>query len=246
MRAQQPSRSQTLFLGMFAALTCTLAVHAEADKVTLIKGKEVVSGKITKDDRDGLEIEMREKGGGGTRARRTLNSNEILDVDWDLADQDAAEALRSYKQGAYSQAADTLSGIVGQKDTLERMRPVARPFLVYAYAESLMRSGQASKAFPIYQNLIENYKTSRYAPMALTSMATAAVQAKAFDKLPALLAQLRDAGGEQKQRADLLEAEALLMQGKAKDALSRYSSAAAGSTGAVKAQALAGGGARVR
>src|ERR1019366_3617475 len=93
-----------------AALTLALAAHAETDKVTLLKGKEVLTGKITKDERDGLEIEIRERGAGG--AKRTLNSNEILDIEWDLADQDAAEALRAFKQGAYGQAAETLSGIV--------------------------------------------------------------------------------------------------------------------------------------
>jgi tetratricopeptide (TPR) repeat protein len=218
-------------------LAFVLAAHAEADKVTLVKGKEVVSGKITKDDRDGLEIEIRDRANSG--AKRTLTSNEILDVEWDLADQDAADGLRQFKDGKYGQAAESLAGIVGQKEAMDRMRPVARPFLVYAFAESLMHSGRAAQAYPVYQFLTENYKTSRYAPMALSSMAAAAVQAKQFDKLPPLLAQLREAGGDQKQRADLLEADALLMQGKAKEALARYTSAAAGGA-AIRAQALAG------
>jgi len=185
-----------------------------------------------------LEIEVSEKG-RNTGAKRTLSSDEILDVDWELADDSALEGMRAYKQGAYARAADSLSGVAGTKEALDRMRPVARAYLVYIYAESLLRSGKAAQAYPVFQSLTETYKTSRYAPMALNNMAMAAVQAKAFDKLPPLLAQLREAGGDQKLRADYLEAEALLAQGKAKDALAKFSSASIGNS-SVKALALTG------
>ncbi len=208
--------------------------RAESDKITLVKNKEVVSGKITKDDKDGLEIEM------GAGARRTFNSAEIGDVDWDVSTEGFREAVASFRSGAYSSAADGLQGIIEQKEVLDQVRAVARPYILYLYAECKYRGGKGQEAAAVYQRLIDTYKNSRYTPMALTNMADSAIQSKAFDKLPPLLAHLRDGGPDQKQMADYYEGEALLAQNKPAEALKKYAAAAAGIVLRVKAMALAG------
>lgn len=206
---------------------------AEADKVTLVKNKQVVAGKITKDDRDGLEIDT-------GQGKRTFSSAEIQDVDWDVNEEGFHDGITSYRRGAFSSAADSLQPIVTTKESLDRVRPVARPYVFYIYAESKYRSGRAGEAIAAYQGLLDKYPTSRYVPYALSNMAESAIQAKTFDKLPALMTMLREGGAEQKQLADYFEGEALLAQNKPTEALRKYANALTGSVPRVKAMALVG------
>lgn len=224
-----------LIVVAFCAIVGTRQARtAENDKVTLVKNKEAVTGKITKDDKDGLEMEV----GGG--ARRTFNSAEIADVDWDISTEGFRDAVNSFRSGSYSTAAEGLQAIIDQKEVLDQVRAVARPYLLYLYAECKFRSGKAQEAAAGYQRLISTYANSRYTPMALTNMADAAIQSKAFDKLPALLAHLREGGPDQKQMADYFEGEALMAQNKPAEALKKYANAATGIVPRVKAMALVG------
>lgn len=224
----------TIRFALALGLILTAYGRCGDDKVTLVKKNETVAGKITKDDREGLELEL--KGG----AKQTFKSSEIADIEWDIAEEGFHEGAAEFRKGSYDRAADSFGGIVTQADSLKRVRPVAQPYLFYMYAESLYRSGKAADAYAAYQKLIDTFKTSRYAPFALSNMADAAIQAKAFDKLPALLKQLADGGGEQKALADYYEGEALTAQGKPKEAIAKYMSAAAGAGGKTKAMALVG------
>src|SRR5205085_3805171 len=123
-------------------------------------------------------------------------------------------------------------------DSLGRVRAIARPYILYMYAESLYRAGNLPQALAAFQKQIEASKTSRYVPFALANMADAAIQSKAYDKLQPLLNQLREGGPEQKQLADYYEGESLLAQGRAKDAVTKYTNAAGGATGTMRAMAL--------
>ena len=69
--------------GVLSALG-VFTVRAEADKVTLVRGREIVTGRITKDEREGLEIEIRDRSGA---AKRTFNSSEVAEVEWDVAEE---------------------------------------------------------------------------------------------------------------------------------------------------------------
>ena len=100
-----------------------LSVCAESDKVTLVN-KTVKSGKITKDDKDGLEIELSDgKGGGG--ARQTFTSADIADVDWDSSAEGFHEGVTAFRRGAYSSAAESFQSILDQKEVLT-MSAIAR------------------------------------------------------------------------------------------------------------------------
>ena len=220
-----------------ACIFSVLQARAEADKVTLVRAREVVVGKITKDDRDGLEIEIRDRSGA---AKRTFNSNEVAEIEWDVSEEGFHEGGAAFHNGSFERAADLFGGIANQPDAMNRVRAIARPYVLYMHAESLFRAGKAADAYTAYQKLIEGAKNSRYAPFALSNMADAAIQAKTFDKVPALLAQLREGGPEQKQLADYYEAEALLAQGKAKEAATKYMNAVAGGPGRIRAMALVG------
>lgn len=221
-----------------AACVCAWQARAEADKVTLIKNNDILSGRITKDDRDGLEIEIRERTGGSVK--RTLNSSEIASVDWDIAEEGFHDAVSAYRGGGYGRAADMLGAIRDTKESIERVRPVARPYIFYLFAECKYRSGKAAEAMTAYQDLITKFPTSRYVPFALSNMAESAIAARAFDKLPALLTLLRGGGPESNQLADYYEGEALLAQNKPADALKKYANALTGGSAKVKAMALVG------
>ncbi len=225
------SARMCLVLGL-ALTACQLL--AEADRVTLAnRAKEVLLGKITKDDRDGLEIEL-------SVGKRTLNSSEIADVDWDIGTEGFHEAVTAFRGGSYSHAIDNLQDIVDQKEHMDQVRAVARPYVQYLYAESKYRAGKASEAMAAYQKLIETYPKSRYVAFAITNMADSAIQAKAYDKLPPMLALLREGGPEQKQVADYFEGEALLAQNKTAEAQKKYASASTGGTPKARAMALVG------
>ncbi|HLX62700.1 MAG TPA: tetratricopeptide repeat protein [Planctomycetota bacterium] len=229
-----PRRAWSAYWIAIATLVCAFQARAEADKVTLVKNKEVISGRITKDDRDGLEIDMR----GG--AKRTVNSSEIADVEWDVSDENFHDAVGAFRSGAYVRAASSLESLIKDKESLDRVRPLARPYLYYLYAESKYRSGKAADAMAAYQDLITKFPNSRYVPAALSNMCASAIQSRNFDKLPALLKLLADGGPEQKQLADYYEGEAALAQNKPADALRKYANAAVGGVQKVKAMALVG------
>lgn len=212
---------------------------AESDKVTLVRNKEVKSGRITKDDKDGLEIELSDAR-GGSGARQTFMTADIADVDWDLSAEGFHEAITAFRRGAYASAAETLQGIVDQKEALDSVRPVARPYVFFMLAESKYRGGKLPEAMAAYQKLIATFPSSRYVPLAITNMADAVIQSKMFDKLPPLLATLREGGNDQKQLADYYEGESLMAQNKPGDAAKKYGNAAQGGVPRVRAMALVG------
>src|SRR2546421_653448 len=118
-----------LRLAIYGALVAfAWQLHAEADKVTLVKNKQVIAGKITKDDRDGLEMDT-------GQGKRTFNSAEIAEVEWDVTDDNFHTAVSAFRSGAYNRAADVLQDILSSKETLDRIRPIARPYVFYLFAE---------------------------------------------------------------------------------------------------------------
>lgn len=220
-------------LGMLLAANA----RAEADKITLVKNKEVIVGKITKDDRDGLEMEFRDRAGV---AKRTFNSSDVADVEFDVSEDGYHEGGTEFRKGSYDRAAEYFGSIATQAESLGRVRAIARPYILYMYAESLYRAGNLQQALAAFQKLIDSSKTSRYVPFALANMADAAIQSKAYEKVQPLLNQLREGGPEQKQLADYYEGESFLAQGKAKDAVTKYTNAGGGASGTMKAMALLG------
>ena len=213
-----------------------LSVCAESDKVTLVN-KTVKSGKITKDDKDGLEIELGDgKGGGG--ARQTFTSADIADVDWDSSAEGFHEGVTSFRRGAYSSAAESFQSILDQKELLDQVRPIARPYVYFMFAESKYRGGKLAEAQAAYQKLISAFPASRYVSFAITNLADSAIQSKAFDQLTPLLAVLRQGGNDQKQLADFYEGEALMAQNKPAEAAKKYANATGGPVPRVKAMAL--------
>jgi predicted Zn-dependent protease len=234
----------TMVRSLCAALLALVAcqARAESDKVTVLSGggkQEVVTGRINKDDRDGLEVEVKDARTGAV-AKQTFNTSQVVAVEYDVPDENYHDAVTAYRINDFSTASTSLANLIGDKDAIEKVRPVVRPYIQFLYAECLYRKGKVAEAFTEYDKFVKGFKNSRYVPLALGSMTEAAIRAKAFDKLPALLTQLRDGGGDQKQMADYYEAEGLMAQGKAKEALSKYGTAASGSVVRIKALAFVG------
>ncbi|MEI6234482.1 MAG: tetratricopeptide repeat protein [Planctomycetota bacterium] len=214
------------------------AICAETDKVTLVT-KEVKQGRITKDDKDGLEIELAD-GRGGRGALIPITSAAISDVDWDVSAEGFHDAVMSFRRGAFGAAADSLQAIIDQKELMDQVRLVARPYVYYLFAECKYRGGKMGEAMTAYQKLISTFPASRYVALAITNMADSAIQAKTFDKLAPLLVILRDGGNDSKQLADYFEGESLFAQNKPAEAAKKYSNAATGLVARVKAMALVG------
>jgi len=200
--------------------------------------KDVKQGKILKDDKDGVEIELGDgKGRGGIVP---IASALIADIDFDVNAEGFRDAVTAFKRGSYTSAAEGLQGLLESKETLDTVRAVARPYVYFLLAESKFRGGKTAEAITAYQKLITTFPDSRYVAFAVTNMADLAIQTKAFEKLPPLLATLRAGSNDSKQLADYYEGESLMAQGKPADALKKYTAAAGGTAARVKAMALVG------
>ena len=194
------------------------------DKITLYKNNEVLSAHVKKDDSSGVEILIQ----GGAR---TLPPQEVADIEWDVNDPDWVSAVAAYKQGSYSNAAQHLQEILGEKVRVDAIRVEVRPYLYYLTADCLYRGGKIADAVPLFEKFINDFKNSRYVPTAIGSLVDAAIRSgdkAALEKVSSLLGPLQSQGGEQKAQADYLEGRILLAQGKPDKAESKFVSAASG------------------
>jgi hypothetical protein len=222
------------------AVLSLFAVVASAteDHVTKFKNKEVVVGRVKKADLNGIDIEIIDPRTKAV-ANVAVQASEVADIDWDVSDQDFRGGMSAFDGGAYGQAAQRFHGTYNEPDSIGRAE--VKPALFYYYAESLYRSGKPGEAVPVFEKLVNEFKTSYYVPMAMGSLVDAAIQTKDFAKVPPLLNTLRALGGEQKALADYYEGQMMLAQGKVKEAEGRFASAASGSNApSAKGMALMG------
>ncbi|HYG74280.1 MAG TPA: hypothetical protein VEK08_04670 [Planctomycetota bacterium] len=210
-----------------AGLFASLAFCAD-DKVTLFKGNEVRVGRVKKADIEEIHLEIKD---ARTQAVNQLNmkGSEVASIEWDVNDPEFRSGVANYEGRHYAEAVRNFSSIISDPDELNKIRAEVRPALFYFYAESLYRSGKPADAVPIFEKLMNEFKTSYYVPLAVGSLVDAAIQTKDFAKVPALLAQLRTLGAEQKALGDYYEGQMLLAQGKTKPAEEKFNQAAAGS-----------------
>src|SRR4051812_18312508 len=99
-----------LLLSVFAQS----AIRAD-DKLILVKNREVLSGRIKKEDVDSVQIEVKDPRTGAPGIV-TRNSAEILDIEWDVNDEDWHEGVAAFKRGNYSLAVQSFQNIVGTKE----------------------------------------------------------------------------------------------------------------------------------
>ncbi len=214
------------------------ALQAE-DKVTLVRNNEVLMGRVKKEDAEQIEMEVREK--TGQTGVRKLSPSDITDIEWDINDAEWREGYRHFKRGSYGKAAQSFNSIIGDKESLDKIRPEAKPYLFFMYAESLYRSGNAKEAVPAFEKCINEFTSSFYSSYAVGSLVDAAIQNNDFTKVPPLLSKLRALSGEPKAMADYYEGKMWKAQKKSKDARNKFLAAERGSSvPATKGMALMG------
>lgn len=216
------------------------ALRAENDRVTKAARGEVIEGTVKKADLGGVEIEVKDKR-TNMSATVALGAAEISDIEWDVGMPEWRAGMSAFDSASYTQAAQHFQGILTEPEDLQKVRGAAKPALYYYAAESLYRSGKLADAMPVFEKLMNEYKTSYYVPRAVGSIVDAAIQTKEFAKVPPLLSQLRQLGGEQKPLADYYEGQMWMAQGKITEAQKLFL-AAAGSSNvpATKGMALMG------
>jgi tetratricopeptide (TPR) repeat protein len=226
-----------LAIGFLAAGT----LRAENDRITKYKDNSVIAGKVNNADVAGVEILVKDAHTAGEGAKITLAAAEISDIDWDVNDQEWHAAMSAFDNAQYAKAAQSYQAILGDADGLNAFRKAAKPALYYYCAESLYRSAKLDEAVPMFEKLMTEFKTSYYVPKAVGSLVDAAIQTKKLDKVPPLLNQLRQLGGEQKPLADYFEGQMQMAQGKTAEADKLYQAAASGTNvAATKGMALMG------
>ncbi len=228
------------FLCSFLLLAVVAAfVHAD-DKVTLVARNEVVNGRIRKCDMDGIDVDVKDARSGAI-AKRTLKTDEVADIEWSVNDQEFMSGLNAFKGGGYTQAAQRFQTVVSDPESMQGFRAEMKPYLFYIYGESLYRSGKPGEAVPVYEKLMNEYKTSYYIPQAVGSLVDCAILTKEFKKVDPLLGVLRGMGNEQKALADYYEGQLLLAQDKVKEADTRFGNASrSATTASTKGMALMG------
>jgi TolA-binding protein len=228
---------------MVVALALSLLVgvlSAGEDKVVKYKNKEVVSGSVKSAELTGVEIEIKDARTGAA-AKMTLPASDIAEIEWDIADQEWRSGISAFNSGGYVVASRSFLSIINEKEDFDKIPNVAKPALIYYAAESLYRAGKPADAVPVFERLINENKTSYYAPRAVGSLVDAAIQTKTLDKVPPLLGLLRSQGGEQKALADYYEGQMLFSKGQSREAEAKFASAAmASSVPATKGMALMG------
>lgn len=230
-----------LSIRCFALLALVLSsVSSFADdKVTLVARNEVINGRIRKCDMDGIDIEIKDR--TGAAVKRSVKPEEVAEIEWGIADQEFMSGVNAYKNGNYATAAQRFQTVYGDAESLQAFRAEARAYLVFMVAESLYRAGKPAEAVPVFEKMLNEFKTSYYVPTAVGSMVDSAIITKDFKKVDPLLGMLRQLGGEQKALADYYEGQMLMAQDKVKDAEGRFVNAARASTvPATKGMALMG------
>ena len=205
------------------ALLCCFVYTARAydDKVSLKKGNPVI-GRIAQCDWDNVSVQSKE-------GQTSFVADQISDIEWD-GDQEFRGAQASFKTGRYGASAGTFKSIIGNKEFFDPLRAEVKPFILYAYAESLYRIGRLDEAIPAFEKLITENQKNYYVPPSIASLVDAVIQKGQYEKVGKLLEQLRTQGSEQRAMADYYEGQMLLAQHKTKDADRKYSSAAAASS----------------
>ncbi|MCW8131552.1 MAG: tetratricopeptide repeat protein [Planctomycetota bacterium] len=213
--------------GAWVLLACLVALSgsrafALADVVHLANGQEQ-KGAIKKDAIDGVEIAV----GAGAL---TFKAEEVDSIDWDIQTVEFQNGLADMRQGDYAAAAASFQALYGDADSMKVFREVAKPYLAYLVGECFYRAGKHQDAVAAFEAFMNDYKTSRYVPLAVGSLVDSAIQAKKFDKVPPLLSKLEALGGENKAKALIFGAELDLVQGNASGAEAKFNSAAGASS----------------
>lgn len=216
------------------------SLHAADDKVTLFKGNEVRIGRVKAANLDGIQLEMKDP-----KTQQVLNMvlqpAEVAGIEWDANDPEFRSGYANFEGKNYPDAARSFMSILSDKEEFDKLRGEIKPALYYFSAESLYRGGKPGEAVPLFEKLMNDYKTSFYVPLAVGSLVDASILAKNFAKVPPLLQQLRTLGGEQKALADYYEGQLLFAQNKNKPADEKFSQAVAGAASATtKGMALMG------
>jgi len=212
-----------------SVLVATLAVVAgfqvrAEDKLTLVKNNTVISGRILKEDIENIQIEQ--KGQGSVSYR----PSEVLDIEWGITDPpDFRDGYRSFKGGAYNRAADTFASLIKDEESMKAFPPQAKGYLNYIHAESLYRAEKPQEAMAAFDKFMKEFATSSFTSAAVASMVDCAIITGDYGKVPPLLGQLRQQGGEQQALAEYLEGKMLLAQKKTKEADARFGKAVAAS-----------------
>jgi len=221
-----------LLLAAFVLLGTDKA-HALTDEVKLANGQSQ-KGVITQDTTEGVELLV----GTGTGGKLKFGANDIETIEWDIGSVEWQAGIREFANGEYAAAAQSFQALASDADAMRQFREVAKPYLAYMVGESFYRAGKHQDAVTAFEAFMNDYKTSRYVPLAVGSLVDAAIQAKKFDKVPPLLSKLEALGGENKARAQLFGAELDMVQGNTAGAEGKFT-AAAGSTTNKETQALA-------
>jgi len=226
-------------MAVLVLLGAAVTARAVEDRVIKYKNKEVVTCTVTKADLGGVDIEQRDK--TGAVAKVSLGAADVAEIEWDVNDPEWRAGMSAFDSTQFGVAAQRFQGILNDPEELAKIRAAAKPALYYFCAESLFRAGKLDDAVPMFEKLMNEFKTSYYIPRAVGSLVDAAIQTSKLEKVPPLLAQIREKGGEQKALADYYEGQMLMAKGDAA-AADRMFTAAAGSTSvpATKGMALMG------
>ena len=223
-----------IVLALIVACGAIRMAHAVEDKLTLVKNNEAIVGRIQQCDLDNVTIETKDKG------KRTCAPAEVAEIEWD-GDSDFRSAQGAFKNNQYGTSASLFKSIKGNKEDFENLRSEVKPYISYAYAESLYRLGKAGEAVTEFEKFVTENQKSYYVPLSIASMVDAVIQDGQFAKVSKLLDQLRGMGAEQRAMADYYEGNMLLAQKKNAEAARKYGAAAEASNAPeTKAVALMG------
>jgi tetratricopeptide (TPR) repeat protein len=220
---------QRNFLGLCGLFAIgAMSVALAEDKITMVKG-EILSGTVRGEStKDGIKVEVREKGGpGGTR---TLKPEEITEIEWDLDLTEWREAMSAFKKGSYKRASDLIGQIIEDPE-LFGQRSEAKAYVMFMHAESLYRSQKIAESLASFEKFMAAHPNSIYAAQAFGSIIDVAIQKKDTASAEKYLGELRKGGGEQKALADYYHGKLLLEAlNKPADADVKFASAAKASS----------------
>ncbi len=200
---------------------------AEAGDYVVTRKGEKHTGRITKDDANGVDLNL--PAGG----KMSFRNQEIKEVYINPVNPTAINAIQSFKAGSYETALNLLDECVAPE--VEKDIPaLARPYLHFYRAECQLRLARFDDAVVSLENFRKNFKTSRLLPDVSMRLVEAYLGAKKYKDAEAVSAELEKIGGVHELYGILLRGDSSFAQGRYDEAYERYGKVAASGNEAAK------------
>ncbi|MCX7805411.1 MAG: hypothetical protein N3A38_09510 [Planctomycetota bacterium] len=198
-----------------AFVLVALGAWAEAGDYVITRKGEKHTGRITKDDANGVDLNL--PAGG----KMSFRNQEIKEVYIHPVNPTAINAVQSFKAGSYETALNLLDECVAPE--LEKDIPgMARPYLHFYRSECQLRLARFDDAVASLENFRKNFKTSRLLPDVSMKLVEAYLGAKKYKEADTVAAELEKIGGVHELYGILLRGDSAFAQGRYDEAYERY------------------------